>query len=1094
MPMLRGLCASYVADATAQQDLVQEAFIYAYEKLGALRNHDRYGAWLAKIGRSRCLDWLRRQRREHEVREQATISEPDSRAEDGLNLVVQRELRDWIHTRIAQLPAKSREAMALCYVEGCSTKEAARFLGVRESALRKRLEYGRKLLGEKLCEELGQTGLGSRDFTALRKRVLLALPAAAVPVKSGAAAGVAGVVGGFLTVKTGLVTIAVVGVAFALLSQWNRETDRSEQPVAQAASDGSIVESTASGDRAVPASAPAQKPNAQGAVVPQKVYDRFFFIRYNTVNGSVESSTLVLATVTPDGFTFTDWYTRSGTLSDIHPLYTGAGRIVATTSEIGGSLIAIDAATGRVDEITTVMMLCERDGKLYEVDEKDGNATFRVYDCAKFAYRDLLRVPWTPWIGEVQVSPDNRRLAYFGPKQSVSDTGETIWIGIPMLNVVDLQTNTTSIVGEPLQHVDPPFSSVSTDAKPPFQWLDSTTILVVQSKSERTGRFGTIRRTLSSVNVETGETKDLIDLPGNEFNSAWLDYDEWEDRLVLDLHNLGQFTVDVRNRTLSEYDSIGGVFRMTEDRYSATLYHGPKVLSTTAGKRDYAVSPDKRQIVWIERDINASAQDDSSHQPMMLRYYDADQGEVRTVAEGSFQLPSPGRRCWLSDEDLAREREPAPMEEGWIPFSPQPWPSHPTERPPKPDTRRDVNDYLTLAIDTEADRYWLHEPIEVTVTLTNISAGDLTVLRPVFYDGRVMETRLIGGRTHQSLEQIQSYIPEPEEIVLGPGESVSVTGPIEVAREGAYSIETVYRGVQDRPDNGWKRSGHIQTESRQFEIVRSTDEAVLFEEKVDRLLAKAAAEFESAPDWNGMNYTLESLKAMGSGASPQLFNYVQSAGDPRFRTLLLRTLKDLAYPDALPYFAELLKGGTSVEQEAAVGGLYELYLRHNGCVRDDIAQSALIYLATAIATPDSKVRTRLVSVLCRVKNDRVRNTLERVVDDPEESIRDTAARYLAAYGGVSLADWLSQATAQPTAVQYAIAKSLISQLERTWRMNHGTFPEGDWSQLAGDEAAITQYRTTLLAWERWARDNPRSAAQLFDSVREGWGKRSANSP
>ncbi|MCC6490731.1 MAG: HEAT repeat domain-containing protein, partial [Candidatus Hydrogenedentes bacterium] len=193
---------------------------------------------------------------------------------------------------------------------------------------------------------------------------------------------------------------------------------------------------------------------------------------------------------------------------------------------------------------------------------------------------------------------------------------------------------------------------------------------------------------------------------------------------------------------------------------------------------------------------------------------------------------------------------------------------------------------------------------------------------------------------------------------------------------------------------------------------------------------------------------------------------------------------DIAYPEAMSYFAELLNYGTPGEQDAAVRGLDALYRRYKGCERDDIARSALIHLMTAAHINDVRARGRLVRSLSKVKDDRVREALEHFVDDPEESIRDTAARYLARYEGLELAEWFANAAAQPTDIRFATAKSIVSQLERTWRVNNGSFPEGSWPQVAGDANALGQYRETMLAWERWARENPRSAGQLLNPPQE----------
>jgi hypothetical protein len=762
--------------------------------------------------------------------------------------------------------------------------------------------------------------------------------------------------------------------------------------------------------------------------------------------------------------------------------------VFATTDADGGSLIAIDTQTGSVDKIASVDTLCTGPGTLYEAIRERDTATIRVYDFAKQAYRDLIRIPWNTWISDVEVSPDNRRLAYFDPKHSTDSAGvTTVWSNAQTLHVVDFESNMVTPVGEPVGHLEPSTSSRIGGA-PPFLWLDSTTVLVTSANTSQYGgdvtrpvfRLDDMKRALYAINVDTGESMELLELPGTHMHDVRVRPGEWDDVPIVDASNLGRFLVDVDRRSLSEYDGIGGVFRLTRTPNGWTLYDGAKLVSAIAGGEEHAVSPDGRQVVWAENRQYPTITSDGTYVVSTLRYYNADQGNVREVNGGWFRAPYPGWRCWLSDEDLAREPESAPQEEGWIPFKSEPWPAEP---PKKPDTRPDRNDHLVLDVTTDADFYWLHEPVELTVTLTNISAEALTLGPLEVFDDRVLEINLNGSGGTRQIDNMQSlYLPEPEETVLGPAESLIATGTLELAGEGKHVIEVNYRGLTTGSDHGWR--GRIHATTDEIEIVPSADNAALFEEKVERLLIKATTEFESDSDWNGETRAVEDLQDMGPEIAPYLLAFLSTVDDPRFRVLLLRPLIYFRPPEALPYFADTLRHGSVEEQRSAVRGLEGLYRRFNETDRDDIAQSALIHLTSAMRAPDWRVRFELVTSLNNKKHDRVREAMEQVVDDSYEHIRDWAARYLAKYEGVGLADWLAQAASQPTAIRYSVAKSIVSQLERTWRVDNGTFPDGDWSQVASDADAMAQYHATLLAWERWARENPRSAGQLLGPPQE----------
>ena len=62
------------------------------------------------------------------------------------------ELREEVADILASLPQQKREVAILCYLDGVSRKDAARFLGISETALRKRLHDAKRLLQREIVE------------------------------------------------------------------------------------------------------------------------------------------------------------------------------------------------------------------------------------------------------------------------------------------------------------------------------------------------------------------------------------------------------------------------------------------------------------------------------------------------------------------------------------------------------------------------------------------------------------------------------------------------------------------------------------------------------------------------------------------------------------------------------------------------------------------------------------------------------------------------------------------------------------------------------------------------------------------------------
>jgi RNA polymerase sigma-70 factor (ECF subfamily) len=187
MALVRSVCASHVRQSSAHDDIVQESFVYAYTKLRSLRNRERFGPWLCAIVRNKCRNWLRSHRRAETLSQTLAEEPPPHSVSTPEDNAMREELRDWIRSHISRLPAATREAMSLCYLDGLAQKDAAAFLGVSPSALKKRLQYGRTHLSKRIWGELEHIeGKSKRDQTALSGAIMLSVNQVTLPASPGA--------------------------------------------------------------------------------------------------------------------------------------------------------------------------------------------------------------------------------------------------------------------------------------------------------------------------------------------------------------------------------------------------------------------------------------------------------------------------------------------------------------------------------------------------------------------------------------------------------------------------------------------------------------------------------------------------------------------------------------------------------------------------------------------------------------------------------------------------------------------------------------------------------------------------------------------
>lgn len=140
------------------EDVVQDAFLKAYENLKNFQEQSKFYTWLVRIAVNEALMRLRRRRPERMV----SLDEDVKTEEDSMPREVadwtpnpeqqysQEELRDILQRTIQGLPSSFRTVFVLRDVEGLSTEETAEALGLSIPAVKSRLLRARLQLRERL--------------------------------------------------------------------------------------------------------------------------------------------------------------------------------------------------------------------------------------------------------------------------------------------------------------------------------------------------------------------------------------------------------------------------------------------------------------------------------------------------------------------------------------------------------------------------------------------------------------------------------------------------------------------------------------------------------------------------------------------------------------------------------------------------------------------------------------------------------------------------------------------------------------------------------------------------------------------------------
>ena len=158
-----------IGDFHIAQEITQDAFLKAYQKLGTLKSYDLFAGWLYVIASNLCLDWLRKNPPPEQSLEVTDASEVNqvsySRYIAGNQAAEADETRREVVKKLLQkLPESERTVMTLHYLGEMTIKSISGFLGVSPNTVKSRLSRARNRLKKE--ENMIQQNLGSFQLPA----------------------------------------------------------------------------------------------------------------------------------------------------------------------------------------------------------------------------------------------------------------------------------------------------------------------------------------------------------------------------------------------------------------------------------------------------------------------------------------------------------------------------------------------------------------------------------------------------------------------------------------------------------------------------------------------------------------------------------------------------------------------------------------------------------------------------------------------------------------------------------------------------------------------------------------------------------------
>ena len=228
------------------EEVVQDAFLNAYQGLRRLEDETKFKGWLAEITRNRARNWLRKQQGETVSIDEVSegILQTEDSPDERLTRLEQREL---IRRTMETLPQKDREIAHAFYLEGVSYDELIRAHGLSYNAIALRLFRIKRKLSKQLRYLL--TGIFVSPGVTLKKLYTGGLTAMKIGTVPKITIGAAALIGLIFIVYIGLHRMNAPTVEERVyLSPWEDSTARPQNSSEGLAVQTESTQDTESGD------------------------------------------------------------------------------------------------------------------------------------------------------------------------------------------------------------------------------------------------------------------------------------------------------------------------------------------------------------------------------------------------------------------------------------------------------------------------------------------------------------------------------------------------------------------------------------------------------------------------------------------------------------------------------------------------------------------------------------------------------------------------------------------------------------------------------------------------------------------------------
>lgn len=161
---------SYISDTAEIEDIMQNTYLKAYEKLYQFKHNSTYSTWLIRIGINEALARLKIKSKVYNLQAQnfeknSILELPDTTQLNPESKIIRNETKQLLENTIDSLDTKYKTVYILKEVEEMSIKEIANCLNISPSNTKVRLHRAKHMLKERLFEITANTDIYEFGFS-----------------------------------------------------------------------------------------------------------------------------------------------------------------------------------------------------------------------------------------------------------------------------------------------------------------------------------------------------------------------------------------------------------------------------------------------------------------------------------------------------------------------------------------------------------------------------------------------------------------------------------------------------------------------------------------------------------------------------------------------------------------------------------------------------------------------------------------------------------------------------------------------------------------------------------------------------------------